>query len=106
MAKKNRGLSGMDAVAGKEETKPEVDVNNDTNVGTDVDTNGNNGSIDDIIGKVIGKEKPESKRQVAIYLSQDVAKAFDKYARKYGKGAKSELSEELLRSALSKMEYL
>lgn len=75
-------------------SKPNVDSNND------VDT------FDGIITKINSKVKPIPKRQIAFYLDEDIARAFDKYARRNGKGAKSELIGELLRPALRKMNYL
>lgn len=44
---------------------------------------------------IIKKEKP-AKRQIAIYIEEQVAKQLDSFSIKHGKGAKSELINDLL----------
>lgn len=96
----NRDVSSnVDSNEGSEKVSVDsIDIDNE--VSTDVE------SIDDIIRKVTNKPKVNSKRQIAVYIDEDVAKAFDRYARREGKGAKSKLIEELLRPTLAKMGYM
>lgn len=96
---KNRGLAGRNDLAGN-------DTSTDSNVTSNVESEETTDSIEGIITKVTNKPKTVSKRQVAIYIDDDVAKAFDQYARKGGKGSKSELVNELLRSSLKRMKYI
>lgn len=44
--------------------------------------------------------KPPEKVQVTLYLEPAVAKAFDKHAKKHGKGAKSKLVNDFLKKVL------
>lgn len=84
-----------------------VDSNEDSNEENNIDNevNNNDGFIietyEDIDNKFKQqkKEKPKKKQQV-IYLDEAVAKSFDKWAKKHGKGAKSELIETLLKNFL------
>lgn len=95
----------MDTVA-----TPAIENDDSSNDSTSNDTENvsvdNTDSIGDIISKITNKPKVNSKRQIAVYIDEDVAKAFDRYARRVGKGAKSELIEELLRPTLVKLGYL
>jgi uncharacterized protein (DUF4415 family) len=70
----------------KVENKPEVIVEN---------------PIESIINTVIKKPKEKPKRQISVYLDEDVAKAFEQFGKKHGKGAKSELVNNFLRTALN-----
>lgn len=102
MAKK-RGLVDRDTLAGNDtDTDDKVDSNDTSKVNNEEVTD----SIEGIITKVTNKPKPAKKPQVALYLDDDVARAFNHYASKEGKGAKSELVNELLRSALHRMKYM
>lgn len=117
--RRTKGLAGLDSVASSNSNNNDNSNNsskgnkvssNDSNNGNSKDSNNedNEGktSIEDIISKVTNKPPVTRKRQIAVYINEDIAKAFDKYSRKNGKGAKSELIEELLRSALSNAGYM
>lgn len=93
---KRKGLASMDTVANVAPEEPHNDVS----------TEDSNETIDDIVNVLTTRKKPKPKRQVAVWLSEDVYKAYNRYAREYGKGAKSELAERLLRPALRKSGHL
>lgn len=57
-------------------------------------------SVDDIFNAIINKPKEKPKKQISVYLDEDVAKEFEKFGKKYGKGAKSELVNTFLKSKL------
>lgn len=98
----------MDSVAGhKKGNESEVVVVSDDS--SNESTDDSISSIDDIINDITNKPKVKPKRQIAVYIDEDVAKAFDRYTgvgRNQRKGARSELIEKLLRPALTKMGYL
>lgn len=104
----------MDSVATNKQKNISTNIssNNDINISSDTNnlknTSIKSNSIEEIINEIVtNKEKAiTKKRQIAIYLDEDVARAFDKYAKKNGKGAKSELIEKLLQSTLHKAGYL
>lgn len=58
-------------------------------------------SIDDIVSAVTDAPKGKPKRQISIYLDTDVAREFDRFGKKNGKGSKSELINKFLKKALS-----
>ena len=60
--------------------------------------------FDLLIDSIIGKPKPPEKTQVSLYIEPKVAKEFDKFGKKHGKGAKSELVNRLLKKALKVQE--
>ncbi|PGS83948.1 hypothetical protein COC69_01135 [Bacillus cereus] len=76
-----------------------TDVNNDDNVNTHTDI-GNNISVSQLLEKITSKNNKIKKIQRSIYLNEDISKKFDRYGKKFGKGAKSDLIENFLREAL------
>lgn len=91
-------------------------TNESTNEGTNEETSNETSTatdpegkdvLDNIIDEVTTDLRPPNKkRQVSFYLEEDIARAFDRYAKKNGKGAKSKMIEELLRTTLTRMGYL
>jgi len=67
-----------------------------------VPTENVNITVDSIVSQVTQKPRKINKKQVSIYLDEDIAEQFDKFGKKYGKGAKSDLVNTFLRSALPK----
>ncbi|WP_223700054.1 hypothetical protein [Sutcliffiella deserti] len=57
-------------------------------------------SIEDIVNEVTNRPRPKIKRQISAYLDEEVAKAFNMYGNKNGKGAKTILINTLLKKAL------
>jgi uncharacterized protein (DUF4415 family) len=53
-------------------------------------------SIENIVGTVSNKVKPIGKKQITLYIDEDVMEEFNQFARKYGKGAKSKLVNNFL----------
>lgn len=80
------------------EVKPEVVE--ETKVENKPEVIGEN-SIESIINTVVKKPKENPKRQISVYLDEDVAKAFEQFGKKHGKGKKSELVNNFLRIALN-----
>ncbi|WP_079524967.1 MULTISPECIES: hypothetical protein [Halobacillus] len=78
------------------ENKTNESVNTNTNDNNETSSNTNN--IESIVSAVTGKEKPVKKRQVSIHLDEDIAKEFEKFGKKHGKGARSNLVNEFLKS--------
>lgn len=58
-------------------------------------------SISSIVDSVVHAPVEKPKKQISIYLDDDVSKEFDKFARKHGKGAKSDLINNFLKKALN-----
>jgi hypothetical protein len=56
-------------------------------------------TLDDIIQASI-LPKPIQKEQVSIYLEPDVKKAFDRYGKVHGKGARSMLVNNFIKNAM------
>lgn len=93
-----------------------LEINESTNEGTNEETSNETSTatdpegkdvLDNIIDEVTTDLRPPNKkRQVSFYLEEDIARAFDRYAKKNGKGAKSKMIEELLRTTLTRMGYL
>lgn len=93
-----------------EEVKQEVNNNINTN---DIvkneseevtDNESETDSVDSIVSEIVHAPKPKEREQVSIYLDDDVKKAFEKFGRKNGKGARSNLVNSFLKKALK--EYL
>lgn len=101
----------------------DIDNNFATNINNGDNTNIDNGNEDDkeiivetnnknnnkevtdsmsILETITKKPKAPKKRQIAIYLDEDVAATLDRHAKKHGKGFKSELINELLKNELLK----
>lgn len=83
----------------------DVDVNVKSEVGTDentqVTTTDEPKDITSILKSVTKKAQTKNEKiQVSIYLDEDVHKKYQKFGRKFSKGARSELVNELLRKAL------
>ena len=55
--------------------------------------------IDDIVSSITATPKQPKKRQVNFYIDEDVIKELEKFNKKHGKGAKSNLVNEFLRKA-------
>lgn len=84
-----------------------IDNGNENDKGIIVETNNknNNKEVTDsmsILETITKKPKAPKKRQIAIYLDEDVAATLDRHAKKHGKGFKSELINELLKNELLK----
>lgn len=87
---------------------------NDTNISTNINTNedneyvvndtikGEGTTVNDIVNQFFSKPKPKKKIQVSFYIDEDIAKEFDKFAKKNGKGAKSELINNFLKEVFGK----
>jgi hypothetical protein len=58
-----------------------------------------------ILDKVPNFNETPKKRQLTVYIDEDVAKKLDKFGMQKGKGAKSELTNTLLKNALKGYEY-
>jgi uncharacterized protein (DUF4415 family) len=58
-------------------------------------------SIEELVSGVIDKPKPNPKRQISVYIDEQVAKEFEKFGKKHGKGAKSDLINNFLKKAFS-----
>lgn len=78
--------------------KPKFEDVAGTEAGTDINTEVP--TVSDIVDDVLNEPKEKPKVQISIYLDEDVAKAFDKFAKKKGKGAKSKLINTFLKKAL------
>lgn len=76
--------------------------NNDINYINNLsDNHSTSNTISNIVSKVESSKKDQpKKRQIAIYIDESIAKEFDKFGKKNGKGSKSELIEALLKEAL------
>lgn len=117
MSKQGKGLAGFGAVASAdsnhmkegtdEETK--VMINQESKSDSEPSSNnkvaGNyeaalNSSIGEILHSVTKKPKPPVKRQISAYIDEAVAKKLDKFGKEHGKGAKSELINNFLKSVL------
>lgn len=86
------GLNEGDDIVVNDEIK-EVTTSNDTEE-TPQD-------INSILNSVTKKAQIKNEKiQVSIYLDEDVHKKYQKFGRKFSKGARSELVNELLRKAL------
>jgi hypothetical protein len=81
-----------------EDIAPDTDTNN---IELGLDTT-NETTLSDIINKIVEKPKKPKKIQVSFYIDEDVAKEFDKFAKRNGKGAKSELLNNFLRELFMK----
>ncbi|OMP66330.1 hypothetical protein [Domibacillus epiphyticus] len=112
MSKQIKGLAGFGAVANnKVNNKKETTVSNnkDTNtndntiISNDLSTERENvvgSSVNDILDSVTNKPKTIKKRQISAYIDESVAKKLDKFGKEHGKGAKSELINNFLKSVL------
>lgn len=115
MNKQGKGLAGFGAVASttgaavntEEETKDvtnqEVSSKSENNSSSNESKNYRsalNNSVGEILHSVTKKPKPMIKRQISAYIDEDVAKKLDKFGKEHGKGAKSELINNFLKSVL------
>lgn len=114
MSKQGKGLAGFGAVAvtagtrvqTEKEKKPEVkqeEIRRIENVNygkEDTEQDALSNSVGDILHSVTKKPKPVLKRQISAYIDEDVAKRLDKFGKEHGKGAKSELINNFLKSVL------
>ena len=57
-------------------------------------------TVDSIVDSIIHAPKEKPKKQISIYLDVDVAKAFERFGNKQGKGSKSDLINKFLKKAL------
>lgn len=120
MARGNKNLAaGYEDVATTSNTNTNQIIDNDTNISTnndtdnDINTNDNNDnniengiiindSIKSIASSIMEKPKSIKKRQISCYIDEDIAKDLDKFGKKYGKGAKSELINNFLKTFFEK----
>lgn len=58
------------------------------------------GELAELLKGITSKPKPPEKTQISIYLEPKVAKAFNTFGKRNGKGAKSELINNFLKKAL------
>ncbi|OAH58650.1 hypothetical protein AWH48_16770 [Domibacillus aminovorans] len=117
MSKQGKGLAGFGAVASgsnsmKESTDEETKVminqesksnsepNSSNKVGGNYEPALSN-SVGEILHSVTKKPKPPIKRQISAYIDEEVAKKLDKFGKEHGKGAKSELINNFLKSVLN-----
>lgn len=117
MNKQGKGLAGFGAVASStsndakigtdEETKDtanrEVNIDSEPNRnkrGSENNDEALSNSVGEILHSVTKKPKPALKRQISAYIDEDVAKKLDKFGKEHGKGAKSELINNFLKSVL------
>lgn len=80
------------------EPSTSTETNVSTNDSTEVDTEGAvaSKSISDILIGITRKSKPVPKKQISVYIDDDIATKFEQFGKKYGKGAKSELINNFL----------
>jgi hypothetical protein len=125
MHKKKTSLAGFGSVANtenitktrneiKDDIEPKNNVNNNiennditdtyisTNDSIDTETNiKSNNDFKSVIDSIIEVQKEKSKKiQISAYIDSDVHKLLEKFGKQHGKGAKSNLINELLRNAL------
>ncbi|HDW3056393.1 hypothetical protein [Bacillus cereus] len=82
-------------------TKGDNDTSISNNDSIKLQTNMNNNiSVSQILENITSRTSKPRKIQRSIYLSEDISKKFDRYGKKFGKGAKSDLIEDFLREAL------
>lgn len=58
--------------------------------------------IEALVSGVIDKPKPIEKRQISVYIDEELAKEFEKFGKKHGKGAKSDLINHFLKKVFKK----
>ncbi|AVD54649.1 hypothetical protein BEH_26190 (plasmid) [Priestia filamentosa] len=82
----------------------EVKISTNKSINTEINDNINNENknedklnVNEKIDMYFKKETKVNKKQVSIYLDEDVVKAFNKFGRKEGKGAKSDLINNFLK---------
>ncbi|MED2777514.1 hypothetical protein P4278_26195 [Bacillus thuringiensis] len=85
------------SISTKNNTDDGISNNDSINIHT---TLNNNISVSQILEKITSRTSKPKKIQRSIYLSEDISKRFDRYGKKFGKGAKSDLIEDFLREAL------
>jgi len=56
-------------------------------------------TVDSVLDSIIQAPKEKPKKQISIYLDVDVAKEFDHFGKKHGKGSKSDLINNFLKKA-------
>ncbi|WP_050184230.1 hypothetical protein [Domibacillus robiginosus] len=114
MSKQGKGLAGFGAVAAtggarvqaEKEQRPEgkkeemLIVERREPIKEDKRQDALNNSVGDILYSVTKKPKPTLKRQISAYIDEDVARKLDKFGKEHGKGAKSELINNFLKSVL------
>jgi uncharacterized protein (DUF4415 family) len=79
------------------EEKPEIS-HSETEV---KEQNSTPDAISELVTGVLDKPKPNPKRQISVYVDEGVAKEFEKWGKKHGKGSKSELINNFLKKALN-----
>ncbi|WNS78917.1 hypothetical protein RRU94_02930 [Domibacillus sp. DTU_2020_1001157_1_SI_ALB_TIR_016] len=114
MSKQGKGLAGFGAVAAtagarvqpEREKQLEAKVEkihsmeNTEQIREEKQQDALSNSVGDILHSVTKKPKPVLKRQISAYIDEDVAKKLDKFGKEHGKGAKSELINNFLKSVL------
>lgn len=58
------------------------------------------GEVAELLKGITSKQKQPDKTQISVYLEPKVAKAFNSFGKKHGKGSKSELINNFLKQAL------
>lgn len=86
-------LGGMLKKHMQVEDEVDVAVNKEVDVDSELD-------FDSAVDKVPNFNKPPKRRQVTVYIDEDIAEKLDKLHKEKGKGAKSELANILFRNAL------
>jgi hypothetical protein len=114
MSKLGKGLAGFGSVASTSSSKENTNeitkipsivqkgpaVNKAENDTVEEHTSELSNSVGEILHSVTKKPKPALKRQISAYIDEDVAKKLDKFGKEHGKGAKSELINNFLKSVL------
>ncbi|MCP3764734.1 hypothetical protein NLX67_20585 [Domibacillus sp. A3M-37] len=96
MSKKQETLSYMSLIARLEAAKKESLVNSPEEVGVE-----RKRTSSSLLDKVPNFKETSKKRQVTVYIDEDLAKKLDKFGEEKGKGAKSELANMLFKNALT-----
>lgn len=104
MAKKDRTIAGFNDVA-SDGTQPNINNENKDKINLK-DNNKNNDSLDDVVNDSGKNSKVNTHVLKGIYFEPEVAKAIDRLAVGKGKGIKSDLVNEAVKTAFKQKGWL
>ena len=87
-------LSGMAKKKAENKEKNEIESNDDFEIKSDVKIN----EAKSVLENLLNLAEKEKKRPLTVYLDKEVWEALDEFAKPRGKGAKSEVVNQLLKN--------
>ncbi|MCM3791613.1 hypothetical protein M3221_25305 [Domibacillus indicus] len=103
ISKKTSKNTANDGVENKLESKEDVKIKSNVKINDDFKIKSNDAVKDpkSVLEDLLNSTEKEKKRPLTVYLDQDVWDLLDEFAKPRGKGAKSEVVNQLLKNTFN-----